>query len=193
MEGRFDEARADFVEAEELERGLGVTGTTHPAEMELLAGEFAAAESLLRPYCDTLRAAGDFGHLASASYLLAEAVLAPGNVEEALALTAAIDGMTVPEDVDAQVGWRRVRAKALAQQGHLGEALELAREAVAMAEQTEYHEPYVLSVEALGEILAAAGSDEAEAVLRRAIDLHERKGNVVAAQRVRQVLGPPAT
>jgi class 3 adenylate cyclase/tetratricopeptide (TPR) repeat protein len=193
MEGRFDEARADFVEAEELERGLGVTGTTHPAEMELLAGEFAAAESLLRPYCDTLRAAGDFGHLASASYLLAEAVLAQGNVEEALALTAAIDGMTVPEDVDAQVGWRRVRAKALARQGHLGEALELAREAVAMAEQTEYHEPYVLSVEALGEILAAAGSDEAEAVLRRAIDLHERKGNVVAAQRVRQVLGPPAT
>jgi Flp pilus assembly protein TadD len=120
-------------------------------------------------------------------------VLAQGNVEEALALTAAIDGMTVPEDVDAQVGWRRVRAKALARQGHLGEALELAREAVAMAEQTEYHEPYVLSVEALGEILAAAGSDEAEAVLRRAIDLHERKGNVVAAQRVRQVLGPPAT
>ena len=193
MEGRFDDARVDFAEAEELERGLGVTPTTHPAEMELLAGEFAAAERLLRPYCDELRAAGDYGHLASALHLLADAVLGLGEIEEALALTAEIDSMTVPEDVDAQAGWRRVRAKALARQGHLDEAARLAREAVAIAEQTEYHEPHVQSVEALGEILAAAGNDEAATMLRRAVDLHERKGNLVAAARVRQVLGPPAT
>jgi tetratricopeptide (TPR) repeat protein len=193
MKGRFDEARAAFAEAEELERGMGVTPTTHPAEMELLAGEFTAAERLLRPYCDDLRAAGDFGHLASAAHLLADAVLGLGGVEEALALTADIDRMTVAEDIDAQVGWRRVRAKALARQGSIEEAVQLAREAVAIAEQTEYHEPHVQSVEALGEILAAAGSDEAAEVLRRAAELHEQKGNVVAAERVRQVLGPPAT
>ena len=51
----------------------------------------------------------------------------------------------------------------------------------------------VTSVVALGEVLLLAQSDEADAVLRRALDLHEQKGNLVGAAHVRQLLGPPAT
>ena len=193
MLGRFDAARADGAEAEELERGLGVSVTSHPGEIEMLAGDFVAAETSFRIMYGNLLAAGDYGHLASLSFLLADAVLAQGRVDEALELTEAVESMTVPEDVDAQTGWRRVRAKALARQAQIEEAVQLAREAVAIAERTEYHELHVQSVAVLGEVLLLAGSDEADDVLRRALDLHEQKGNVVGAAQVRQLLGLPAT
>jgi class 3 adenylate cyclase/tetratricopeptide (TPR) repeat protein len=193
MLGRFDEARSDLAEAEDLERELGVSRTSHRAETELLAGNFAAAEAFLRVMYDELLAVNDLGHLATVSHLLADAVLAQGNIDEALVLTAGVESMTVLEDVDAQSGWRRVRAKALARKGQIDEAVLLAREAVAIAEQTEYFDVLVQSVGALGEVMLLGESDEAEGVLRRALALHEQKGNLVAAERIRQVLGPPAT
>jgi class 3 adenylate cyclase/tetratricopeptide (TPR) repeat protein len=193
MLGRFDEARADLAEVEELGRDLGVMMTSHAGDVELLAGNFAAAETVLRPMYDELLAASDYGHLASVSYLLAEAVLGQGRVEEALELTEGVDAMTVPEDVDAQVGWRRVRAKALASLGAIEEAVQLAREAAAIGARTEYYEVHAAAVSALGEVLRRAQSDEAESVLREALHLHERKGNRVEAARIRQALGPPAT
>ena len=193
MLGRFDEARGDLAAAEELERGLGVAQTSHIGDVELVAGDYVAAEAYLRAMYDELLAANDLGHLATLSHLLADAVLGQGRIDEALALTAGVESLTVPEDIDAQSGWRRVRAKALAQRGQVDEAVPLAREAVALAEQTEYFDVLAQSVTALGEVLLLAESDEAEVVLRRALDLHEQKGNVVAAEQIRQVLGPPAT
>jgi len=86
-----------------------------------------------------------------------------------------------------------VRAKALARNGQLDEAVALARDSVAIADQTEYFDVLVQSVGALGEVLLLATSDEAGPVLRRALEMHEQKGNLVEAERVRQVLGPPAT
>jgi class 3 adenylate cyclase/tetratricopeptide (TPR) repeat protein len=193
MTGRFQDARADIAEAEELERALGVTMTSHPGEVELVAGDFVAAEAHLRRMYDELLAASDYGHLASVSYLLAEAVLGQGRADEALELTAGVDAMTVAEDVDAQAGWRRVRAKALAQQGMIDEGVRLAREAADLGARTEYFEVHVAAVTALGEVLRLARSDEADGVLRDALAMQERKGNLVAAERLRQVLGPPAT
>jgi len=193
MLGRFDEARADLAEAEELERGLGLIRTFHPGEVELLARDFVAAEAHLRVIYDELLVANDLGHLATLSHLLADAVLGQDRIDEALALTAGVESLTVPEDIDAQSGWRRVRAKALARNGQLDEAVALARDSVAIADQTEYFDVLVQSVGALGEVLLLATSDEAGPVLRRALEMHEQKGNLVEAERVRQVLGPPAT
>ena len=193
MLGWFEDARADLAEADELERGLGVSQTTHRGETELLAGDYAAAEACFCVMYADLLAANDLGHLATVSHLLADARLRLGRVEEALELTVGVEAMTVPEDVDAQCGWRRVRAKALARQGSTDEATVLAREAVEIAEQTEYFELLAECVAALGEVLRLAGSSEASDVFRRALDLYGRKGNLVAAERIRQVLGPPAT
>ena len=193
MLGRFDEARVDLAEAQELERGLGLIRTFHPGEVELLAGDFVAAEAHLRVIYDELLVANDLGHLATLSHLLADAVLGQDRIDEALALTAGVESLTVPEDIDAQSGWRRVRAKALARNGQLDEAVALARDSVAIADQTEYFDVLVQSVGALGEVLLLATSDEAGPVLRRALEMHEQKGNLVEAARIRQVLGPPAT
>jgi tetratricopeptide (TPR) repeat protein len=193
MLGRFDEARIDLAEAEELERGLGVSRTSHTGEVELLARDYAAAEAHLRIMYDELLAANDLGHLATASHLLADAVLGQGRLDDAIALTAGVDGLTVPEDIDARSGWRRVRAKALARLGQTDEATQLARESVAIAEETEYFDVLVQSVTALGEVLLVAESHEAAPVLRKALEMHEQKGNLVEAAWIRQVLGPPAT
>src|SRR5207253_5956880 len=63
-------------------------------------------------------------YLASAAPLLLDALYLQGRDEEALQLTERWrpERLTVPEDVDAQVGWRGVRAKLLARRGDLEEA-----------------------------------------------------------------------
>jgi hypothetical protein len=75
----------------------------------------------------------------------------------------------------------------------IDEGVRLAREAADLGARTEYFEVHVAAVTALGEVLRLARSDEADGVLRDALAMQERKGNLVAAERLRQVLGPPAT
>jgi tetratricopeptide (TPR) repeat protein len=130
MQGRLEEADADLAEAEALAGDAHfVVLATHRADVELATGEHAAAERRLRRVHDLLLDASDYGHLASSDYKLADAVLGLGKVDEALELTGRLAEMAVPEDVDAQSGWRRVHAKALARKGDLEEAVRLALKA----------------------------------------------------------------
>jgi class 3 adenylate cyclase/tetratricopeptide (TPR) repeat protein len=195
LAGRLDDANADLAEAEALAgEAHFVVLAMHRADLELLVGDHASAEERFRRVHDVLSAAKDYGHLASNDYKLADAALRSGRVEEALELTRQVAEMAVPEDVDALAGWRRVHAKALARRGELEEAVRLAREASEIAEATEYHEVRMDTADALVEVLRLAGrSEEADAALRRALDLHEQKGDVYGAARLRQALGPPAT
>ena len=99
----------------------------------------------------------------------------------------------MPEDVDAQAGWRAIRAKLLARRGELAEAERLAREAAALAADTEYLELKADALEALGVVLRVVRlSEEAEHALAESLRLHEAKGNVVAAARVRGQLSERA-
>jgi hypothetical protein len=129
MRGRFDASRDVLSRARALamDYGLQVLQASRVAYtagfVALLAGD-AAAERGLRPACETLEEVGEVGYLASAVPLLLEALFQQGRDEEALQLTERWrpERLTVPEDVDAQVGWRRVRAKLLARRGDLEEA-----------------------------------------------------------------------
>jgi tetratricopeptide (TPR) repeat protein len=77
----------------------------------------------------------------------------------------------------------------LADRGELAEAERLAREAVDLASGGDALDDQAETVSVLARIVAAAGrSGEAAALLREAIDKHERKGNVVSAARARQRL-----
>jgi tetratricopeptide (TPR) repeat protein len=197
MEGRFDEAEADLAEAEALageDEAHFVGLASHRAAIERLVGDYAAAEARLRRVHDVLAAANDLGHLATYDHHLADAVLGLGEVDEALALTRRIAEIAVPEDVDAQAGWRRVHARALARRGEPDEAVRLAREACALADATEYHEVRMESADALVEVLHLAGRPgEAAEAYRRALELHEQKGDTFGAEKLRQAFGPPAT
>ena len=157
--------------------------------IELLAGDGIAAEQELRPACERLEAMGELGYLASAAPQLLEALYVQGRLDEALSLSErwAADRLTVPEDLDAQVGWRAVRAKLLAHRGRLGEAEALAREADALCAGTEDLELRAKALADLAEVLRLAGRlEESRAALGDALRLHERKGNVPAAARDRR-------
>ena len=85
--------------------------------------------------------------------------------------------------------WRQVRAKVLARRGEHAEAERLAREAVAICEETDMLDAQGDAYADLAEVLLLAGrADEAAAALEQALERYERKGNVVMAARTRDRL-----
>jgi tetratricopeptide (TPR) repeat protein len=187
MQGSFDEARRLIAEGKALTDDLGVeTVSTSAGEIELLAGDLTAAERSVRAVCETLEQRGDWGHLASAVPVLADALHAQGRLEEAAPLIELAAGWTLDDDVDAQVGLLRIRANLLAHQGDLGEAERLAREATELSAQTDYLNHRAKALSDLADVLELAGRrEEAAAALKRALELYERKGNLVMAERTR--------
>jgi Flp pilus assembly protein TadD len=62
----------------------------------------------------------------------------------------------------------------------------LARRAVSLAEKTDWSTDHAAACIALGEVLHKRGlSEQAQAVVRKALDLYEAKGNIVAVEGVR--------
>lgn len=124
--------------------------------------------------------------------LLVDALLALGRTDEALALTKVIERRIAPEDVDGQVGSRRVQAKLLVRRGELEQAERLAREASAMAAPTDFVDLRAKAAADLAEVLhMARKTDESQLALAEAIRLYEQKGNVAAAERTRSRLAEP--
>ncbi len=80
--------------------------------------------------------------------------------------------------------WRQARGKLLARRGEFQEGERLAREAVALAEETDMLNAHADALIDLAEVLALAGQD-ARAELGQALALYEGKGNLVMADRTR--------
>jgi class 3 adenylate cyclase/tetratricopeptide (TPR) repeat protein len=198
MRGHFDIARALISQAttSAQEHGLQVLLDTHtrPAAgyVDLLAGDPEAAERALRTACEGMERVGELSFLASVVPLLVDALFEQGRDDEALTMTERwhVDRLTVPEDVDAQIGWRRVRAKLLARKGDFIEAERLGHEAVTIAAGTDYLDATASAVADLGEVLRLAGQpNESAAKSHEAIRLYEAKGNVAAADKLRARVG----
>jgi class 3 adenylate cyclase/tetratricopeptide (TPR) repeat protein len=195
MQGRFEPARAQVAEARAIAEELGLqmvlaAGVLRSAgEIEVLAGDLEAAERQLRTACETLEEMHDLGHLASVAPELADVLLRQGRVGEAARWIDLLDGQIVDEDVDAQVLWRRARSKLLTRQGRPEAAERDAREAVELAEQTDYVILHAGACADLAELLEASGRiADAREQLRRALTLYEQKGNVVMVERMRERL-----
>src|SRR5207247_2303428 len=116
------------------EIGLDVTGCLTAAYyVAMHGGDYARAEEEMREAIDTFRAMGDLGHLASYGPSLADALIPQGRFEEALMLTKEAERVAIQGDMDAQVHWRRVRAKIFAHRERLDEAIALATAAASAA------------------------------------------------------------
>jgi class 3 adenylate cyclase/tetratricopeptide (TPR) repeat protein len=153
---------------------------------DLVSPDPADWERELRESYGVLRAAGEQGFLSTVTACLADAVYEQGRQEEAMALTDESEKAGAADDASTQVGLRRVRAKVLAQRGRAREAEELAREAVRLANSTEFVDLHAKSRADLGEVLALGGrSGEAAEALEAAVAVYEAKGNVLLAERVR--------
>ncbi|MCA1587340.1 MAG: hypothetical protein LC744_01260 [Chloroflexi bacterium] len=200
MQGRFDVARGLIGQAKAFGKdgllpvlGSGVASSS--GEIELLAGDFEGAERELLPACEELERIGELGFLSSLTPLLIDAILRQGRIEQALKLSDRwrSNRLTVAEDADAHVGWRRVRGKLLAHTGDAEGGERLAREAIAMAATTDFLGLQARAWADLGEVLRLADHrTEAAGAFTEAVRRHERKGNAVEAARERAHLAEHA-
>jgi tetratricopeptide (TPR) repeat protein len=196
MQGDFDAARSLVREANailgELGRIYTVALAHHDADVELLAGRPAAAEERLRAAYDRFDEIGEKALFASTAAMLGEALYEQGRYDEAEQACRASRDAAADDDFSAQVEWREVGAKVLAQGGRYAEAESLAREAVELVAQTDFLRHHGHALLDLGEVLRlAARQDEAEAATRGALELYEQKGDRVMAGRARSRLAAP--
>jgi class 3 adenylate cyclase/tetratricopeptide (TPR) repeat protein len=201
--GRFDEARVLLGRArafvEEVSLPVWTAGPFAQAAgwVELLAGDPAGAERELRRGYETLSAIGEVSLLSTVAGMLAEAIYAQGRYEEAERLTRISEDSAGDEDVYTHVLWQSVRAKVLARQGDMTEALRLAHASAILVETTDSLHLRWHTLMSGAEVLELAGrTADAEAAAREAVRVAERKGNLVGARLGREaaerILEPPA-
>jgi tetratricopeptide (TPR) repeat protein len=192
--GRFEAARALATHARALARDLGdqvaeaaVLRASGYAAM--LEGDPETAETEMRAGYEILDRIRDLGHLSSHAPDLGEALYALGRNDEALRISEVAEQITIEGDVDAEVRWRQLRAKTLAQRGRHGEAEALAIEAVGLAAQTDYLDLHAHALKSLAEVLRLADRNEDAALaIREALDLYRRKGNAVGEAQAASLL-----
>jgi class 3 adenylate cyclase/tetratricopeptide (TPR) repeat protein len=195
MQDRFDQARILYARSRQIYLDLGLRmpliGLTQVSGLvELLAGEPEAAERELRDGYEQLLAIGGTGYLAPQAPLLALALLAQERGEEAALLVA---GDKLTEDIPAQILTWICRSRIDLQRGEPAKALETAKVAVALAEQTD---GLNITAEALTALALACVpldlSDRARSAVDRSLVLYRRKGNLVAERQAEALLAEVA-
>ncbi len=202
MEGRFDEARELLERDRAIIEDVGLRVAAAVASevwgiLEMLAGRPDAAERRLREGYDILEAMGEKSGLSTLAAMLAHVVHAQGRYDEAFRFTQVSEEGAPEEDLSANVYWRAARAKVFARRGRLEEAERLARNALELAEATDFLNMHGQALMDLGGVLRLAGrGSEAVTAVREALRLYERKGNAVAAGQARalqaELLASPA-
>ena len=190
--GRFDEARVLAHQALAIFEQTGMAFSAwHPlclGEIELLAGVQEAAQRELRRSLDSLVAMFDFPSAANAASLLADLLVEMGQLEEAGELVDRAAAWAPKDQPIQHAREHAARSRVLARREDAS-ADALAREAVALADTTDFLELRGDCRVALADVLLLAGRDEdAAEVLEEARHLYEQKGNVVSAEKVRALL-----
>ncbi len=154
------------------------------ADVEFLAGDPRAAAALLQAGYDTLKQSAETGFIATVVGMRAQAALAQGRFEEALRLADETEAIAAPDDFEPHVRLRCVRAQALASSDDLAGAERAIRDALAIAEPTDYLPVRAFAALSLADVERLAGRAEAEAsALEEALRLSELKGDLVTAAR----------
>jgi tetratricopeptide (TPR) repeat protein len=190
MQGDFETARQRLAMARELLDDLGLVlaaaqATETAGTIELLAGDPEAAEAQLRSGHQTLNRMGDASLSVNLAALLAQALSAQGRHAEALVLTEVAELTASPGDLSAQVHWQSSRARALVGLGRVQDAVQFGSRAVELADRTDF-----LNVRAdalLAFALTVPVQSDAVAAVTAAVQLYERKGNVVSAEAARSI------
>ncbi len=132
---------------------------------------------------------GASGYGCTFAAMVAFALYALGRHDEAAHFAELSRELAEESDVLAQVNWRQAMAKVMARRGDAVEALRLAREAVALMEQTDGLNHAGDALVDLAEVLNLVGQpDESAERLKSALRLYEQKENLVSAAKVRELL-----
>jgi DNA-binding SARP family transcriptional activator/tetratricopeptide (TPR) repeat protein len=192
IQGHTAEANQLLAGSRRIVEGLGERIWPLPAHFALSGvwgGDPIAVERELRPGYEALMRIGEKSAFSSFATLLAQAVYAQGRYDEAEDLALEARGASRPIDVQSETVWRMVKAKVLARRGEFHAAEELAGEAIAFVEESDFLPVHADALMDFAEILSLTGraGDAAKAVAE-AISLYERKGNIVAADAAKAAL-----
>jgi tetratricopeptide (TPR) repeat protein len=191
MRGSFEQARELYANQRTILEGLGrnvaaLTTSINSARVELLAGDPVAAEREARRDFDALGALDETYFRSTVAGMLARALYEGERYADAAAVTEEARALTADDDFESQVLWRGVAARLSARSGAGEEALELAESQARLAAETASP---VFEAEARrerAEVLVLLGrQNEAEPPLREALQLFEKKGDLVSAARIR--------
>jgi predicted ATPase len=194
MMGNFDLARQLLLMSNAAYADLGLTlnSATSQSEaiVELLAGNPAAAEASLRKGYRALEEMGERAFLPTTAAFPARSILEQGRDEEAEELTNVSARLAARGDLLSQILWRSVRARVLSRRAQIHKAEALAREAVALAQSTDFINYRADALLDLSHVLKASRRvDEAVACASEGLQLYQLKENIVSASATRLWLG----
>jgi class 3 adenylate cyclase/tetratricopeptide (TPR) repeat protein len=192
MRGEFDEA---FELADRFRSILKDDGAMSsywffaevPFNIHMLAGQTQQAVETLTEANDELSRLGEPASVIDA--MLSQALYAVGDLDAARRRAEDASASSDGDVVSARYQARGVLAKILARDGDFGAAEAMARESVAFFERTEFVVDHANALMDLGEVLQRAGdAAAARGAFSDAIDLLDRKGDIVSAGKARQLL-----
>jgi class 3 adenylate cyclase/tetratricopeptide (TPR) repeat protein len=156
---------------------------------ELVAGDAATAEALLRTGYTELEEMGERSFLSSTAAQLARVLCESGRYNEADALRRTAEELSGEDDLFNAILLAGVGARVCASRGELDEAMRAAEHAVARAGDADCLELSADAYVTLAEVMHSAGRSTVAADARtHALRLYELKHNVVAAGRARSNL-----
>jgi len=157
--------------------------------VEMVRGDWRAAEHELRQGFEVLESMGDKNYLAITAGWLAHCLYRQDRLEEADRYASVCERSATTSWIAAQVLWRGVRAMLLARGGDVDGGEALAREAVDLALGTDRIDTQTDALMDLAEVLRLGGrSAEAIPVVEDALQRYERKEVRPAAARARLLL-----
>jgi tetratricopeptide (TPR) repeat protein len=193
MQGAFDEGRALVEEDDEILRDLGLAqaSAAHSiarGEVETIAGDFEAAERILRTGIAKLEDLGDFYSRTNAAWRLAIVLCELGRDDEADSW-ASIAAMAPPTGIYVDIWWRLVRAVVLARRGdaEAAEALLVeARDLAGLLDERAIHAD--IAIMAAEAYRLVGRQDESTRMLRGAVATATRLEYPVARARASALL-----
>jgi tetratricopeptide (TPR) repeat protein len=194
--GRFAEARAASARCRSLLTAaaarLALARTTYAAgEIELTAGDPAAAERCWREGHEAFRAMGERGTRSTLACWLAEALYLQGRLDEAQQMTEEAEelSLSLPDDIETQALWRATRAKLLARHRQFPAARQLIADAQALISPTVWMRLRAHLLVAEAEVRQLAGDRrQAAASLHAALRIYEDQRTAPLAAQVKAAL-----
>jgi tetratricopeptide (TPR) repeat protein len=193
QQGNFERARELVGSAQSSFEDLGLfTATLNTCaalrgDIEVLAGNEAAAESALRDLCRSLEDIEDWNHLSSRAADLADVLCGQRRYDEAEYWTNVSTCHSASDDLATQIRLQSALARIAAGRGSARTATDLARAAVRFAEQTDALNLRARALMTLAETVRTSDYAGASTLLSEAGRLYEAKGNTVAAARISQL------
>ncbi len=189
MRGEIDEGRRRYRRSRQTLEELGMRfalahSSVVAAGIELLAGDPAAAEQVLRAGYAELERMDAPAAASTVAAWLAHTIADQQRWDEAIAMARISHDLAAEDDIVSQVIWRGACARGLAATGKAQEAQLLADEATALARAADDPRMLAQALVALSVSRLAAGREqEAAGALLEARDAYATKGDQVSLER----------